>query len=66
MKIRVGSLISFNPDGVELGEIGIVLELVDEGLNFGSQEIRIWWCCDGQIEYFLFEPFGSTETVLRY
>lgn len=67
MKIRAGSLISFAPDGFELGDVGIVLELIDEEPNrCGSQEIRIWWCCDGQIEYFLFEPFGSTETVLRY
>jgi len=65
MKMRVGSLISFNPDGV--GDVGIVLELIDEEPNrCGIQELRVWWCSDGQIEHFLFDPFGDSETVLRY
>ena len=68
MKIRVGSLIKFLEDG----DVGIVLELVDEEPDEeGEQQIMIWWCRENAkrrtgIETFAFEPFGDSETVLRY
>lgn len=68
MSIRVGSLIQYLDDG----DVGIVLELLDKEprLN-GHQEILIWWCYENArkgvgIESFSFEPYGDTETVLRY
>ena len=66
--VRVGSLIQYLEDG----DIGIILELVDEKPKAnGHQEVMIWWCYENArkgigIESFSFEPFGETETVLRY
>ena len=68
MSIRVGSLIQFLDDG----DVGIVLKLVDkEPKANGHQEVMIWWCYENArkgigVELFCFEPFGDTETVLRY
>ena len=56
----------------EDGDVGIVLDLIDkEPKANGHQEIMIWWCYENArkgigIESFSFEPFGETETVLRY